>query len=188
MQSEPFDSLTVKYLSGQDSRRRLGEERKRWNTTGDSRVSALKVSTDRTQGSLHVKGLQIGRILDSGMSQHRDAADAISTRNLIRMLLIYDTPGRSHTEAVVMLNPIFNSREARHVQVLESSTFRTIKPWLERIENLRFSGIRVNHQLLGYGEAYIAAEKGIAVRDGEGDPLDLWEIGRLRHRHQISSI
>jgi hypothetical protein len=87
-----------------------------------------------------------------------------------RCLLIYDTPGRSHTEAVVMLNLIFNSREARHVQVLESSRFRRIKPWLEKIENLVFSGIRVNHGLLRYREAYIAAEKGIAVRGGEGDP------------------
>jgi hypothetical protein len=66
------------------------------------------------------------------MWQYRDAADAISARNLIQMLLIYDTPGWSHTGAVVMLNLIFNSREARHVQVLESSTFRTIKLWLEK--------------------------------------------------------
>jgi hypothetical protein len=28
----------------------------------------------------------------------------------------------------------------------------------------------VNHRLLKHGEAYIAAEKGIAVRGGEGDP------------------
>jgi hypothetical protein len=175
MQSEPFDSLMVKYPSGQDSRIRLGEERKRWNTTGDSRVPTLKVATDLTQGLLRVKGLQIGRILGSGMSQHRDAADAISARNLIQMLLIYDTPGQSHTEAVVMLNLIFNSREARHVQVLESSTFRTIKPWLERIENLVFSGTRVKHRLLRYGEAYIAAEKDIVVPDGEGDPSGNWQ-------------
>ena len=80
-----------------------------------------------------------------------------------------------------MLNLIFNSHEARHVQVLESSTFRTIKPWLERIENLVFSGTRVKHRLLTYEEAYIAAEKDIVVPDGEGGKLANSDIA-IRYR------
>jgi len=52
-----WDPAMIKYLSGEDFRKRSGKIINRWNTTGDTRVSSTTVWFDQVNGILRAKGL-----------------------------------------------------------------------------------------------------------------------------------
>ena len=58
--SPSWDSIMVKYLTGQDRCLRLGVERKRWNSTGTSIADRRTYAFDQIKRTLKVKGLLVG--------------------------------------------------------------------------------------------------------------------------------
>jgi hypothetical protein len=131
-----LDSFMVKYLSGQDFRNRMGTRGNRWNTTGDTHVSNLMVSIDRTDGLLRVKGLQIGAVLDVGgimgdppllgLRFMGTAKWSTMTMYLFRILFIYNEALLSEGNVVALCH-ILNSKEPS--PILKDPAYQPIQQW-----------------------------------------------------------